>query len=1534
VDENINSILSGSGASNLEGSNVRHIASADWDGDGLPDLALANETTIEFWRNLSQETGGWQPCISVVAFIGAEHISDLAFVDGNRDGRTDLVVGISGREDQVWANAYDPEVGCQKSSHSQFFQLDYDETFPPDLPLETTNISAADFDNDGWIDLAVGVWGSPSYLLRNRGNSYVDTRFEPPIQIEVGSLNNVRDLAWGLYLNQASEVANRELAIAHDEGLSVYSPAAQAMVWEFSVGKQDHASLVAWGDLSGDGRQDLSSVLYQEDAGSYLSVFYATQGLSGGGPETPDVSVPLSVQPLGLALADDNLDGMLDTVVVSQFGDAQILFGTEEGPVLDDIWSPTSEGASDLVWLDAGGDGALDLLVSDQAYGEIAWELSSARDGPIEHIPFPPESPTQFYYSLAVADYDRDGDLDLAVGSEEGCIDDCNSIWINDWNGDPGNEPFRPVQDLGQGIIRSLAFADINADGYVDLIAGYDDFSSSSNGAPQKVFINEGPPSYNLNVTNVWTDSLSETPDDTRSIALGDFDGDGDLDLAVGNESGSYDSVDPATYSRARNRLWRNNLDHVNGIAGFTQIWEEDVTASSPPSWTNQVSWGDWDNDGVLELAVANGRWNGTQEASGVYSVVFSSTGAFENLTFSPIGSPARGYSLAWGDANGDGYQDLAAGRWGDVNKVFFNPYADGSPNWQEQVLDLGSSQRSTMLMVWGDFDADGRLDLAEANYDDSNRIWLNKSTAAFGRTNPNLTFVESPFRTSDQQVEAGLNSKKIAFIDFDNDGDLDVVDVNTGSETGGRVLINEQRTGPRLPNNPSSAEPRLPNNPSHGLVGRPTLLIEEEDLGGIAGHKCLAAADLAAPLFAGPGTTNIAESCRIFRRLTPVVTVPIKLFDAEEDPASVRLEYSLHGGGAWEEATVEGYLDEMKTDPDGVSHDLSWLIGVDPVHGDQVRLRLVVNQKTRSIGSTVAFAAQNSVSAPFRVHSGCSDILSPDEDGDGDGYPCINDCDDDPTTGSDIHPGPDTDSTDDLIDSNCDGFLRLCLLDRDSDGWGDEEGSTIPSADLACDGLNETLCGAANEVLLAGETSNCDSGFDCDDYDESVHPGSGEEIAGDGIDHDCDGLDPAPGDDDDDSSAPGDDDDDSLADDDDSLADDDDSLADDDDSEAELFVQPPGCELDCSFSHERSAVRPLAYVLTLFLLLGLRRRRRTGSRHDRGLPALLAGLLVVALPLAASAQDAPSAANKESDPTSATMAQENKRAAAEVAIEALSVHDEHCARMVGDRLENADALVAVAPVWKRVTQVYQRSGASYLLYWSGTLALCLGQQTNAGDDLEAFLKEEGDSPEYVELVRDARRRLRRLGRSPARARAMAKLPVPGVGKIRDAAKSRTLREKWGPPWMIGFGGGTQILLSPTDNEAHRFFYGAIAIDVSWRVLGPLRVVASTRPAISTPARNELGDENGIHSLLWSFGVGADLQFGKKLRPRIGGSFQFAPNPSGDVGGPVLVGGVFALGLDIPFGKSPLSLRAGGEVGGMSTGFLLARALLELVVSP
>ena len=86
-----------------------------------------------------------------------------------------------------------------------------------------------------------------------------------------------------------------------------------------------------------------------------------------------------------------------------------------------------------------------------------------------------------------------------------------------------------------------------------------------------------------LQSTPVWT---STTSGKTKSIAWGDMDGDGDLDLAVGNIDGP-------------NRVYLNQGSMLQSSPAFTYIESDN---------TNSVAWGDVDGDGDLDLAVANGN--------------------------------------------------------------------------------------------------------------------------------------------------------------------------------------------------------------------------------------------------------------------------------------------------------------------------------------------------------------------------------------------------------------------------------------------------------------------------------------------------------------------------------------------------------------------------------------------------------------------------------------------------------------------------------------------------------------------------------------------------------------------------------------------------------------------------------------------------------------------------------------------------------------------------------------------------------------
>jgi hypothetical protein len=166
-------------------------------------------------------------------------------------------------------------------------------------------------------------------------------------------------------------------------------------------------------------------------------------------------------------------------------------------------------------------------------------------------------------------------------------------------------------------------------------------------------------------------DWSSSEGDITSSVAWGDVDGDGDLDLAVGN-SGFLQ----------HNRLYRND----NGTLTGSAVWSSDEWG-----YTSSVAWGDVDGDGDLDLAVG--------DSGGPNRLYRNDNGT---LTGSAVWSSSESdytYSVAWGDYDGDGDLDLAVGNSWGPNRLYRND--DGtltaSAVWSSSESDY------TYSVAWGD---------------------------------------------------------------------------------------------------------------------------------------------------------------------------------------------------------------------------------------------------------------------------------------------------------------------------------------------------------------------------------------------------------------------------------------------------------------------------------------------------------------------------------------------------------------------------------------------------------------------------------------------------------------------------------------------------------------------------------------------------------------------------------------------------------------------------------------------------------------
>ena len=378
----------------------------------------------------------------------------------------------------------------------------------------------------------------------------------------------------------------------------------------------------------------------------------------------------------------------------------------------------------------------------------------------------------------ALFDYDNDNDLDLyfvngnSLHSSDTKILHRNRLFRNDGGNFIDITDLTGVGDTGYGL--GCCVGDYNNDGFIDLYV--------ANFGANILYKNNG----NGTFTDVARHANIDGVQLSSSCAFADYDGDGDLDLYTvnyvkldleKNPKCTYQGVStyctPEVLPGESDSLYRNNGDGT-----FSDITQS-AGLFAPDGKGLGVVWGDYDNDGDLDIFVANDTTpNFLYQNNG--RGTFQNVGLFAGVALSTEGRPYSGMGTNFGDFDNDGDLDIVVTNFQDqTNSLYQN---EQHAFFNEVSFSTGIGEKSLPYLAWGvdfvDLNNDGWLDLFIANghldpnisdidpvgtYAQCNQIFVNQKGQDF--------IDQSATIRAQQQVSRGT-----AFGDLDNDGDIDVV--------------------------------------------------------------------------------------------------------------------------------------------------------------------------------------------------------------------------------------------------------------------------------------------------------------------------------------------------------------------------------------------------------------------------------------------------------------------------------------------------------------------------------------------------------------------------------------------------------------------------------------------------------------------------------------------------------------------------------------------------------------------------------------
>ncbi|WP_276356643.1 FG-GAP-like repeat-containing protein [Cohnella caldifontis] len=698
------------------GAQPKAVAAGDFNGDGNPDIAVANaaDGTVSILLGQGDGTFGAKVdypveskpnAIAVGQFNSTDTYPDLAvanygsssvsillgkgdgtfqpathFSTGTGTGPYAIAVGSFNRNtddhsDIAITSILNNNVILLFGDGAGNFQLG------PSYGLGTgtspQSIAVGDFDGNGALDLVTANYASATLSLlpgNLDGANQADGTFGTaasialtynPLSVAVGEFDGTAgiDIAAGTL---------QSMTILHGDGTGGFS---------FNPAQDNHPSstlyALAAADFNQDGKTDVAG------AGNFTHTIAVWQ--QGGATLLPQAGYATDFKPVSVVSADFDHDGFPDLAAANEgSNNVSILINDGHGKFLSPyaysfIGTPASVATGDF-----NGDGITDLAVLSDSNSFVDILLGQG-DGTFQMKQILTAGSGPRF--IAAGDIDADNDLDLvAVNENDGTV----SVFSWDQSaGQFGNAMDSAVFNVNGALPVSVAIGDFNSDGSPDLAVACSGYNIVT------ILLGDGSGVFAFNAGSSYA-----TGTHPQSIVAGDFNGDSVLDLAVANKDTDDVSILPG--------------NGANGQGDGTFGTATSYSTGASPSY---IAADDFNKDNILDLAVANSgddnvsilRGNG---ANGAGDGTFSKTGDY------PVGSNPQFISI--GLFNGDMVWDLAVANKASntVSVLIGNKDANGSPDGAFAAADtlfIGKFA-APVAVVSGDFGGGPMSELAVAD--------------------------------------------------------------------------------------------------------------------------------------------------------------------------------------------------------------------------------------------------------------------------------------------------------------------------------------------------------------------------------------------------------------------------------------------------------------------------------------------------------------------------------------------------------------------------------------------------------------------------------------------------------------------------------------------------------------------------------------------------------------------------------------------------------------------------------------------------